>query len=241
MINEDFKKWAFGFSGCDGGDIGSPKNQSTWLCGLEWGGGFKPEQLADEFKNNVSKPPTGYESHKINLDYQFNTKAIKLLCALNGEIDHIKFNETVKPFTYGAKGFFKLNLYPLAFKNTSHSLWSEGFTKATGLENKSAYMHWIEQNRFPMFRMWIKEYKPRLIICVGISYKNKFITAFGGDDVQVNEDIAGDKKFYYFINKNGSMIVITYFLGNRYGLNSDVAIKDTGEKIAKILAKNNKS
>ena len=122
MINEDFKKWALGFSGCDGGDIGSPQHQSIWLCGLEWGGGFKPEQLADEFKNNVGKPPTGYESHKLNLDYQFNTKAVKLLCALNDEIDHIKFNETVKPFTYGAKGFFKLNLYPLAFKNTSHSL-----------------------------------------------------------------------------------------------------------------------
>ncbi len=37
------------------------------------------------------------------------------------------------------------------------------------------------------------------------------------------------------------MIVITYFLGNRYGLNSNVAIKATGEKIAKILAQNNKS
>ena len=57
MINEDFKKWALGFSGCDGGDIGSPQHQSIWLCGLEWGGGFKPEQLADEFKNNVGKPP----------------------------------------------------------------------------------------------------------------------------------------------------------------------------------------
>jgi len=79
MINEDFKKWALGFSGCDGGDIGSPQHQSIWLCGLEWGGGFKPEQLADEFKNNVGKPPTGYESHKLNLDYQFNTKAVKLL------------------------------------------------------------------------------------------------------------------------------------------------------------------
>ena len=43
MINENFKKWALGFSGCDGGDIGSAQSPSIWLCGLEWGGGFKPE------------------------------------------------------------------------------------------------------------------------------------------------------------------------------------------------------
>nr|WP_315059309.1 hypothetical protein [uncultured Campylobacter sp.] len=240
MVNENFEKWALGFSGCDGGDIGSAQSPSIWLCGLEWGGGFKPEELADEFKDDVSEPSVGYKSHERNLAYQYNIKAIKLLCALNGASDHVKFNETVKPFTQGAKGYFKLNLYPLAFKNTSHSLWSEGFAKATGIENKSEYIRWIEQNRFPKLRAWAKERKPRLIICVGISYKNEFIAAFGGEGAQVKEAIAGGKKFYYFENEDGTTVAITYFLGNPYGLNSDAAIKATGEKIAQILAQNGK-
>ncbi|EEF15226.1 hypothetical protein CAMRE0001_1822 [Campylobacter rectus RM3267] len=238
MINENFKKWALGFSGCDGGDIGSAQSPSIWLCGLEWGGGFKPEELADEFKDDVSKPSAGYESHERNLAYQYNIKALKLLCALSGASDHVKFNETVKPFTQGAKGYFKLNLYPLAFKNTSHSLWSEGFAEATGLENKSEYIRWIEQNRFPRLRVWAKERKPRLIICVGISYKNEFIVAFGDEGAQVKEAVAGGKKFYYFKNEAGTIVAITYFLGNPHGLNSDAAIKATGEKIAQILAQN---
>ncbi|WP_260951748.1 hypothetical protein [Campylobacter sp. RM16187] len=40
MTEEYFKKWALGFSGCDGGDIGSPENPSAWLCGIEWGEGL---------------------------------------------------------------------------------------------------------------------------------------------------------------------------------------------------------
>ena len=175
-----------------------------------------------------------------NLAYQYNIKALKLLCVLNGASDHIKFNKTVQPFTQGAKGYFKLNLYPLAFKNTNHSLWSEGFAKATGLKNKGEYIRWIEQNRFPRLRAWAKERKPRLIICVGISYKNEFIAAFGDEGVQVNEAIAGDKKFYYFKNEDDTIVAITYFLGNPHGLNSDAAIKATGEKIAQILAQNGK-
>ena len=170
--------------------------------------------------------------------YQYNIKALKLLCAINGASDHVKFNETVKPFTQGAKGYFKLNLYPLAFKNTNHSLWSEGFAEATGLKNKGEYIRWIEQNRFPRLRVWAKERKPRLIICVGISYKNEFIVAFGDEGAQVKEAVAGGKKFYYFKNETGAIVAITYFLGNPHGLNSDAAIKATGEKIAQILAQN---
>ena len=38
-IDARFAKWATGFSGCDGGDIGSPKSRSIWFCGIEWGWG----------------------------------------------------------------------------------------------------------------------------------------------------------------------------------------------------------
>ena len=35
-VNPDFERWAQSFSGCDGGDIGSPSSRSIW-------GGFKLE------------------------------------------------------------------------------------------------------------------------------------------------------------------------------------------------------
>ena len=73
---------------------------------------------------------------------------------------------------------------------------------------------------------------------MGISYKNEFIFAFGGEGAQVKEAVAGGKKFYYFKNEDDTIVAITYFLGNPHGLNSDTAIKATGEKIAQILAQN---
>ena len=44
-ITERFENWALGYSGCDGGDLGYPSSPSTWVCGIEWGGGHTPEAL----------------------------------------------------------------------------------------------------------------------------------------------------------------------------------------------------
>lgn len=35
LTNAKFAKWATGFSGCDGGFIGSPQSKSIWFCGIE--------------------------------------------------------------------------------------------------------------------------------------------------------------------------------------------------------------
>ena len=34
MVDARFAKWATSFSGCDGGDIGSPQSKSIWYCGI---------------------------------------------------------------------------------------------------------------------------------------------------------------------------------------------------------------
>lgn len=235
MINDDFKRWALNFGSCDGGDIGSPKNPSIWLCGLEWGGGFKEEELQNIFKNNDLKIPAIYEDCKENLKYQFNIKAIKLLAAINGEENHVKFNETFKPFSRGGKGYFKMNLYPLSFKDTNHNRWTEAISKETGFKDKDEYIKWIRLNRFPIFSSWAKEYRPKIIICTGISYKDDFIVAFGDQNTQLQERNFKDyKKFFYFKNSYGALVVIIYFLGGRHGLKSDEEIRRTGKEIAKI-------
>lgn len=242
MINYDFKKWALGFSGCDGGDLGDSKRQSIWFCGIEWGGGFPDsvKKLQEIFKEDVSKMSLGYDDESENLAYRFNWRAMKLLSAIKGgkTSECKKFAKEIKPFVKNEKGYCRLNLYPLSFKTTSHSLWSESFTKTTGLANKSEYKKWIEENRFLVMQNWVKTYNPKLIICTGISYKNDFLKAFTYEGVNVNKKLVDDKIFYWAKNPNGTLVVVIYFMIGRYGLTKDSTVQKTGEEIAKILRNN---
>lgn len=234
MVNEKFKKWALGFSGCDGGDIGSATSPSVWLCGIEWGGEYKNNEFEESIKKDCDNESKGYEDCEINWAYQFNQKATKLLAALNGYEDCLKFYKDIKPFTKNSTGYFRLNLYPMAFRSTDKNLWNNKFADITGFETKDEYIKWIQENRFKEMRKWARTYKPKLIICVGITYRDDFIRAFGDSDTQVEQSNAGGKTFYYFKNQDGAMVVITYFLGGRWGLNSDKLLKQTGESIAKL-------
>ena len=154
MVEDKFSKWATRFSGCDGGDIGTYNNKSIWFCGIEWGGGHPADEneLSNKiFSANVDFPDDGYSKWNENLLYRFNWQAMKLLSAINGGAieSYKKFAEINQPFTKGGKGYFKMNLYPLAFKSTSHALWGSGFAKATGLANKQEYISWIRLHSRP--------------------------------------------------------------------------------------------
>ncbi len=54
---------------------------------------------------------------------------MKLLSAINGGRveDYERCALEQKPFVLGGAGYFKLNLDPISFKNTSHALWIEEF------------------------------------------------------------------------------------------------------------------
>ena len=58
----EFKKLALGFSGCDGGDIGSPQKRAVWLCGIEWGCGHDAQFLLEDMGLDYSSPPPGYNN-----------------------------------------------------------------------------------------------------------------------------------------------------------------------------------
>src|SRR5574338_666082 len=79
-----FKKWCTGYSGCDGGDLGSPESPSVWVCGIEWGGGHTPKSLLSNISEDVRTPPQGYDSWQDNLSYIFNWQTMKLLSAIDG-------------------------------------------------------------------------------------------------------------------------------------------------------------
>lgn len=107
--NPNFETWATSYSGCDGGDIGSPERRAIWLCGIEWGGARTAEQLQDEMQCDEPCPPRGYGDASENLTYIFNRQVMKILAAIHGRpvSEYRDFCQQAKPFTQGSSGYFK--------------------------------------------------------------------------------------------------------------------------------------
>lgn len=240
QTNSDFSNWALGFSGCDGGDAGTKSERATWVCGIEWGGGHKADTaaLTAMFADDVSNPPDGYDTWMDNLAYIFNWQAMKLLgCVNGGQVSgYKKFSEEIKPFTKGNKGYFKLNLYPLGFRDTSHSRWVSEFSNVTGLSEKMKYHQWIQANRFPVMRAWAKKYSPKLIICTGVTYQLDFIAAFGEEGMNLTTELIDERQLIYGFNADKTLIAIIPFMVNRNGLTKNVSIQKFGDRLKELLA-----
>lgn len=250
MINETFAKWALGFSGCHGGNIGSVDNKSIWYCGIEWGGEWEEKELNGIFSDDVLQPPLGYEDYtdgnkqsheawETNVAWQFNWQTMKILSVIAGKelAEYKSFAREFQPFVKNSNtNYFKMNLYPLAFPSTVHSLcWSEGLSRATGFQNDNEYIDWIRKNRFPVMRNWVREYSPKLILCTGVSYFEDFKKAFIISDTNINEEIIDNKQLKWFINENKTLVVVIPFMTNRHGLIKNVSISKFGTRIAELL------
>ena len=219
-VNQYFEKWAQSFSGCDGGDIGSSSSRSIWFCGIEWGGSRSAQQIRSEFQVDLSTPPEGYGDAAHNMAYIFNRQTLKILSAVDGKkvSDYREFCGQAKPFTKGSSGYFKMNLYPIAFKNTDQSRWHSEFAEVTGFERKADYIEWCKEYRFPVMRQWAREAKPRLILCVGKDYRGDFKRAFHDETVTFSHMTIANKDLWWSVNADGTMVVIIPFMVNRNGL-----------------------
>ena len=135
---------------------------------------------------------------------------------------------------YQDSDYFKLNLYPIDFKNTSHDLWAKWAAK-TGFATKQEYLEWCHTYRFKALRTWLSTYSPHLVICTGILSVKQFAAAFGAGEETIEDTEAAGKKIRYFLTNHGRTVVaIVYFLGGRYGLTADRQLSATGKKLAEL-------
>lgn len=236
--NPIFETWAKSYSGCDGGDIGSPDRRAIWLCGIEWGGARTVEGLQAEMRRGESRPPEGYRNASDNLAYIFNRQAMKILSAIHGTTvsGYRDFCAQAQPFAQGSSGYFKMNLYPIAFKDTNQTRWHEEFAAATGFEKKSGYIDWCRKHRFPQMRQWAATARPKLILCLGKSYLGDFQRAFHGESAAFTHDPPIDgHDLWWSVNGDSTLVVVIPFMVNRHGLTRNDSIQKFGARIAHLM------
>ena len=174
-MNEKLKQWVCSFSGCDGGDL----NSDIWLCGIEWG---YPDASEREKKEYYTRDlPDEIQKGKVELDnsynfftdesfsFPFNRGFAKIYAALKG------YN--VEDYNRIKGNILKLNISPIGFHRDSEELWGKyNLAQITGFETKGEFLEYVnELNRFSYIR---EKYKPKLIVCVGVSRRSDFSKCF---------------------------------------------------------------
>ena len=233
-----FQEWASGFSGCDGGDIGSPESRSIWFCGIEWAGGHSPAELEDELLSKVDTPFFGHHDPAQILEGPFNIPTMKLITAMHGVQveDYAKMAHQLRPFVKGSTGYFKMNLLPISFKDTGHQRWQSEFLGITGFSNKEEYLAWCRRVRFAQMRTWVSRYKPKTIVCFGKTWINEFKAAFVNGDSEFTKEPILDREISWVKTSDDVLVVVCPFPVNRYGLNSNELLQAFGGKIGALTA-----
>jgi hypothetical protein len=181
-INQEFARWAVGFSGMDGGNLNAP----IWISGIEWGGGGTPTLLPNRFCHEQDGRwipcwnDTFRQMEPQYTTYQFDQKVAKILFYIFGNaVACNNYTDYMRRFLYTQNGHcFKLNLYPLSAQNTSPDLWDQHYYKLTGLPTKILYWAWCAENRFPFIKSLVEQYSPKVILATGSSFRRDYILAF---------------------------------------------------------------
>ncbi|MFZ4526312.1 MAG: hypothetical protein ACOYOE_12470 [Chlorobium sp.] len=247
-VNNDFAQWAELKSGCDGGN----PDGAIWLCGIEWGGGddVKEIDFSEQIKNFNKEPERTEKEHEEVLNnssktWTFDHNAYKLISVIcnNQTLNDFNYYEYAKQkITYRKNSeFFKLNLYPISFKDTDENLWNSEWQQKTGFPTKHHYILWCWNNRFKSIKTWINQNNPpKLIICAGKTLLQDFLMAFvdqentAFENNMTFEKIEDRELTWLRINKDRTILCVTPFLTNSRGLNSLERINSMGLRIREI-------
>lgn len=222
MANKEFKKWATGYSGGDGGNLKAP----VWIFGIEHGApGDRKERFTFSEADTLPHWPTERDEFLRYLN-QYNTKVVKLLSVLEGLplTDYRTFAWERQVFC-PESAYFKWNLFPLPLKTISPTEWDAVWVERTGLPSRNSYQQWCREHRFPVIQSWFETHQPELVIGTGLSFRADFARAFGYDpDSFTTHDVKGvvGVKVY----TQGRLVVIP-FLGRP--LNSHKKLFAVGE------------
>ncbi|MEO0019934.1 MAG: hypothetical protein ABIK47_04745 [candidate division WOR-3 bacterium] len=192
-VKPKFAQWAVGFSGMDGGNL----DARLWICGIEWGGELNNNPVESEWPyyyiQNEQKIPCWntqfIEDHREEIDgrgFGLDKKIAKLLFHIFGPERHCAdWKDYMKNHLYTQNGdCFKFNLFLL--KKPRAKSWINRHREITGLERK-AYYNWCRMYRFPFIRDLVNDYHPKVVLATGITYRDDFIRAIAGCEVNPNE------------------------------------------------------
>ena len=163
---------------------------------------------------------------------------MKLITAMQGgQVDD--YEEMVsqhRPFVKESTGYFKMNLFPIAFKDTGHQRWQTDFVDLTGFSSKDEYLTWCRQIRFANMRNWVSVYKPKVIVCFGKTLIQDFSNAFAAGRSEFKKEKILNRELSWMLTAEDVLIFICPFPVNRYGLNSHALLQAFGERIKNLMA-----
>lgn len=219
------KKDGRSFLGIDGGNI----NAKTWFCGIEFGGEL---QAMEKYYNNTVKTDDSIDNFDLPIPYRIDaggferstydrylsTMYINLFeedILINGS-DTKRIVEILKHRLYNKNSnIFKLNLYPLAKKDTS---WDKNIKNDLGIE-KEEYYHDLFNKRKFFIKELLNKFHPKTIICTSTNeYREDFVEAFLNKDENINYKwiIRRNKNKEFKISiyqTNTTKLIIIPFLG----------------------------
>lgn len=196
------------------------------------------EDLILHLASDVSPPCAGYDDWHLNLSYPFNRQLMKLFAVMEGWKleDYSRFAELSRPFVAGSRGYFKTNLFPIAFAKTHPSLWNRDIAEVTGFPTKNDYVEWCRSHRFPAMRRWVQAARPRLVVCLGKTYRADFASAFLDPEGSYTVTQMDGHEIAHGLNADGSLVVSLPFMLNPHGLTRNTSIEAVGHHIAKLLS-----
>lgn len=251
-MKSNFYNWAVSFAGCDGGNL---KMARTWFCGLEWGYKDGNESEKRKYYKSISLSISRNETSTFNSEFynfskhqnQFGRFITEIYSSIYNfdKNDHSNFNKS---------DIFKINLYPIAFRDISEELYQKYMKDYLQFKSKLEYKQWCMLNRFPFLAEKAKESSSlERIICIGTSHVNEFLSAFGNispnfEKQVVVEELSSDsptnlkpKKFYWLKIDINKFLYIIPFYSSQNGFNEEILRYKFGQRVKEIESEQNEN
>ncbi|MEE6207589.1 MAG: hypothetical protein VZR95_06010 [Alphaproteobacteria bacterium] len=168
-INQSFLDYCASYAGIDGGD----DNAEYWFIGMEWSASDDITIPTDgkwntkyEYDDDLRLDEKNYDDWKLEKELD---KIYKKLLPKTGKTIFDKNSNS-----------FKLNLFPIPFKNDNEKdLWGEKYAAITGFASFNDYQKGVIAARQKVFQELLQKGKhPKTIFCFGKVYESFFLKLF---------------------------------------------------------------